>query len=224
MLEIGDTQKYILNWQGKLSYAVAISNKFSVGINLSLLRIKLFDGYLYASRGKLDGESITALFDLGLFWKDLFTQSTLRSNTLRNHWYIGKKKEGLSLGMALLNLGSKISFINEQKSDNTPAKFILGSSYCPIFVNKGSVMLAIDFEKQLYEPSVVDYLHVGFELNLLHLVSLRMGRFFDTQKPKTSYNTYGAGISLKYFSLSIAHYKNTLLPTWHYGATFSMEF
>lgn len=217
------TGGYTLNWQGKISYAVPVTSNFSIGTNLSLLRIKLSDG-IFVENEKREGKSITVLFDLGIFWKDLLPQSTLKSNSPRDEWYIGKEKEGISIGMTLLNVGQKISFINKERSDNAPAKFMVGASYCPIFINEGSILLATDFEKQLYEPSFVDYMHLGAELNFVHLLSFRIGRFVDTKEPKTSYNTYGAGINIKYFSVNLARYEKTLLPTWHYDATFSLEF
>lgn len=215
---------YTLNWQGKVSYALPLSDKFSIGANFSFLRINLSDPFYVGSEAR-HAKTTTVLFDAGFLLKDLFPEVTLTPGSLnKDKWYIRKKKAGLTVGMAVLNLGQKISFINEKQSDNTPAKYVMGLSYCPVFINEGSVILAADFEKQLYEPSFVDYIHLGTELNVLHLLSLRMGRFIDTKEPKTSYNTYGAGINVKYFSLNIARYKNTLLPTWHYDATFSLEF
>lgn len=214
---------YTLNWQGKVSYAVPVSDDLSIGISLGLLRIKLFDE-IFVNNEKREGKNTTVLFDLGIFWKDLLPRSTLKSNAPKDEWYIGKEKEGMSVGMALLNIGQKISFINEKQSDDTPAKFMFGVSYCPIFINEGAILLAIDFEKQLYEPSFVDNVHLGSELNILHFVSLRIGRFEDTKEPKISYNTYGAGVNVKYFSVNLARYEKTLLPTWHYDATFTLEF
>lgn len=217
------TGGYTLNWQGKVSYAFAVSDNFAIGTNLSLLRIKLSDG-IYVDNEKREGKTINVLIDLGIFWKGLLPQYTLKSNSPRDEWYIGREKEGISIGMTLLNVGQKISFINEEQSDNAPANFMAGACYCPVFLNEGLILLAIDFEKQLYEPSFVDYVHLGSELNILHFVSLRIGRFVDMKEPKISYNTYGAGINIKYLAVNFARYEKILLPTWHYDATFSLEF
>ncbi len=214
------------HWEAKLSYATLLNRNVSVGINISLLRIKLSN---IGAGTELEGGKIyTAMFGGGLLIKNIFPKATLKlmhrhqSNFLMQHAN-NRDYQGISIGFAVLNVGSKIIFIDDAQKDNPPTLVSLGFAYWPVSSNIYSIMLSTDFEKQIFESSTLDYIHLGTEIRILHLFSVRTGYILDTSKPYTSYFSFGGGIHLKYFSINIARYKRSIVPTWHFDGTISVE-
>lgn len=128
------------------------------------------------------------------------------------------------MGFSLSNAGPSISFIDNAQKDNPPTLISIGTAYFPVSSPVFTLLFSIDFEKEIFESSPLDYLHLGDEITLFNIVSLRSGYFLDTNSPTTSYFTFGGGIHLKFFSFNIARYKRSLLPSWHFDGTISLEF
>jgi hypothetical protein len=213
-------EKDIFHWQAKFSYATLLSKNISIGINISLLKISLAE--FGASKEKGTGKTSTALFDFSILIKNLFPSATLinsetdmKNDLVSNH--------GFSIGVAFLNLGQKIAFIDQEQKDNPPSLISIGFSYWPLQSNIISLMFATDFEKQMYESSLIDYIHSGSEVQLLHFIFLRAGYFLDTFGPKNSYATIGAGVHYKFFSINLARYTKAILPAWHFDGSISVN-
>ena len=214
------------DWQVKASYARLLSDGLSVGGSLSVLTQELSDVGTEHEQGQ--GRSTAVLFDAGFMASDLITEAT---------WDPGGPDEeaplrdisdplshrGVSLGVALLNLGKKTSFIDANQPDNLPWLLSVGFAYSPVRSNVTGLLLAVDLEKQLYEHSTLDYVHWGAELRIIRLVSIRGGYFQDTYGPKNSYGTWGAGVHLRFMSFNVARYTRSLLPSWDFDGTFTWE-
>lgn len=100
---------------------------------------------------------------------------------------------------------------------------MIGLAYSPIHVGILEFMLASDLEKQLHEPSTLDYVHIGGEAGVGDILRLRAGYFADTFGPKNSYFTCGGGIRMRFLALNVARYTRALLPSWHFDGVLSLE-
>jgi|GEM_PF-3464084 len=210
----------------KLSYATLLSKHASVGVSISKLHTKLSEIDAHAERR--GGKAYTALFGAGLIFKNIFPKATWKPK--RNHQsnllqkYAAKCDDvGFSFGLSVLNAGPKITFIDYAQGDNPPTLVSMGLAYWPMSSPILTLLISTDFEKEIFESSSLDYIHLGNEFRLLNIFSIRTGYFLDTNKPKTSYFTFGGGIHFKYFSFNVARYKRSLLPTWHFDGTLSVE-
>lgn len=217
----------LFDWHVKLSYARFIADGLSVGASLSVLRMSLSDFGTDQEQGS--GRSTTILFDVGVMAKDLLPGATWNPYDSEepssfDHIVDPSSHRGISVGLALLNVGPNMTFIDAAQSDSPPSLVSFGIGYSPVRSNFVGLLVAVDFEKQLFEDSGLDYVHWGAELRMGRFVSLRGGYFQDTFGPKNSSWTWGGGIHLKFVSLNVARYTRTLLPTWHFDGTFSWEF
>ena len=86
-----------------------------------------------------------------------------------------------------------------------------------------TLLISTDLEKEIFASSALDHIRFGNEIRLLDLFSLRTGYVWDTNKPSTSYFTFGGGVHLKYFSFNVARYERALLPTWQVDGALSLE-
>jgi hypothetical protein len=217
----------LFDWQAKLSYARSIAEGVSVGASFGVLRVGLSD--IGTDWEKGSGVSTSIMFDTGVMVKDLLPEATWNPYETEeassfDDFVDPTSYRGMSVGLALLNVGPKMTFIDAAQSDNPPSLLSLGVGYSPIRSNFVGLLIAIDLEKQLFEDSKLDYIHWGGELRLGRFVSLRGGYFQDTFGPKNSYWTFGGGIHSKFVTFNVARYTRTLLPTWHFDGTISLEF
>ena len=169
------------------------------------------------------------LFGAGVLLRDILPEATWKpplnhNSTFLNRYADARERSGLSVGFSLSNAGPSISFIDNAQKDNPPTLISIGTAYFPVSSPVFTLLFSIDFEKEIFESSPLDYLHLGDEITLFNIVSLRSGYFLDTNSPTTSYFTFGGGIHLKFFSFNIARYKRSLLPSWHFDGTISLEF
>ncbi|KAA3610946.1 MAG: hypothetical protein DWQ05_20875 [Calditrichaeota bacterium] len=209
------------HWDAKLSFGTKLNENMVVGASTTFQKIMLFD-YLNNTSQKGDGKSNTMLFSAGFLYHNLFPQITVTGSTpasFQNH----DLKNGLSIGLAMHNLGPKIQFIDKRQNDNPPTYLTLGFGYTPYISKNASLTLLTDFEKQFFNDATLDYIHLGQELLIMDMITIRAGYFLDTFEPHTSYKTIGAGLQTKYFSINLARYNRGLQPAWHFDASLSME-
>jgi len=216
----------LFDWQAKLSFGFPIAEHISAGAGLSFLRMMLSE--FGAGQEQGSGKSSAFLGDLGVFASSLFTEATWSPQELDDETEFSKLadtkiKRGLSAGLAILNIGPKISFIDNAQADPPPTVLSAGVTYFPLQSNMLGLMLALDLEKRLYDGAALDYIHYGAEVTFLRILAIRAGYFKGMDPTRNSFPTIGAGIRLKYCSLNIARYTQTILPTWHYDASFFME-
>lgn len=213
------------DWSGKISYALPIKKNLALGASLGLLHINI----LNSDRGAYDKFNPTVIMlDFGALFKNLLPQTTyspsgFAASDLIKRLTDDQKENGISVGLSLLNLGSKVTFIDHAQADNLPARLMLGATYLPIRSDALALLLASDFEKQLYESSILQYIHLGGEARILRLLAFRAGYYLDTFGRKTSYHTWGGGIQLKFLSVNVARYTRAILPTWHFDGAISLE-
>lgn len=214
------------HWEIKLTYATALSKNISFGINLSYLRIKLSEATVGQEKG--EGKTSTLLYGGGILFKNILNGATLKLNNEPENDFLRKYADnrefsGFSIGMSILNAGSKIKYVDYDQGDKPPTIFSIGFAYWPISSSSIDILISTDFEKEVHESSTLDYIHYGGEIRLINLLALRAGYFSDVSDPKTSYYTCGAGILLKFLSLNVARYERAYLPTWHFDATLALE-
>lgn len=210
------------HWQLKLSYANKINDNIAFGVNLNLLSISLTD--LSFGESDFTGTSFAFLLDGGVLIKDILSEVTyLDVKPIQNLWIDNTNHSGFSLGFSLLNLGQNISYYDPTYKDSPPAFALFGFSYWPVFTNLFSDRILIDYEKKLYDSGKYDLIHIGNEIVLFKLVSLRGGYVINTGDIQENYFTYGLGVKTKYFSVNVARYNQFIKSSWHFDARLTLE-
>ncbi len=214
------------HWQLKLSYAYPFSSTVALGISSSFLHIGL--AQMGAAQEQGNGRTNAILVDAGFLVRELAQEATIEGRyeaPLRFVNNIAKDPErGISIGIAVLNVGPKVSYIDPAQSDNLPALVCIGVSYSPFQSGIVSFQLAGDYRKSLLGDPTLDYFNFGGEALVLKILAVRGGYALDPTEPATSYGTFGFGIKTKIFSINVARYERTILPTWHYDGVFYWEF
>ncbi len=216
------------HWNAKLSYGRQINNHLALGVNVSILRIYLAKQNIVIAGEEGSGNTFTPLFGCGLLVQNLFPAATFvadrhgedRSPSEKNARH---NRRGISLGLALQNAGPQITMVQEDAKDKPPTVLVLGMDYRLVSSSSLNFLLASDFEKQLFESSTLDYIHLGSEVTALKHFSLRLGYFLDSYAAKTSFFTWGGGIRFRFLSLNFARYNRSLVPTWHFDGTLTLE-
>ncbi len=216
----------LTDWHVKLSYARILSDNLAAGVSVGLLHFSLSDA---GSNGDNKAARSTSLIlDAGVIYRGLFPSTTLLSEDPVQGDFLGdfvdqRSARGFSVGLAVTNIGPKISLIDAERADPLPATFALGFAYSPVQMTPIGVTVAVDAENRLAGATGLQYLHSGTELTLFRLLALRAGYFWDTSAPATSYFTWGAGLRFRFLHLNVARYTRALLPTWQFDGTFSWE-
>ncbi len=201
------------HFDAKLTYALLLSKNVTMGMNVSFFKMNTTKVFINER-----DTFFNLLFGCGILAKNLFSNLTYRDGRVNKN-----VNSGISLGCAVLNAGQKIIFIDAQQADPPPTYMMLGCTYTPVIMENFSWLVAADFEKQLFESSVFDYVHFGTEARLFDIINLRTGYALDTYESQTSYATYGFGLCLFFFDLNVARYNRSLLPAWHFEASVKME-
>ena len=215
------------HWVVQLTYAIQLNRLFSAGVNLGLLKQNYTNLQVSIEEGK--GKPVSLSAGVGLFGKGLFSKATYYHvveqdrHSFFDRIAIDRDSRGVSLGLALMNAGPKVTVLDAERKDPLPTTLALGISYLPLVMDDLEVLLAADLVNQLYDAAFLEYAHLGAEIRLLRFWAIRLGYFGDTSAPKTSYYTYGGGFRCKYFTFNIARYNRSLLSTWHFDATLSVE-
>lgn len=224
---LGGNKKYFFSWLGKITYAMDITHWFSIGASFGLLR------YNYESpelRVVANNRSLITLSqDIGILFRNILQRTTIIASDIQIPDYIKKLSAdkiytGINIGIAMNNIGPKISMIDKQQADPMPTVLLLGTSYWLLSSNYLSIGLIGELENQVYDDPFVDYFRSGAELNLFNLLSLRGGYVKGMSDSRKSFPTFGAGLHLKFLSVNIARYNSTFIPTWHYDASLNLEF
>ncbi len=103
------------------------------------------------------------LFDFGILATDLIPQLTWQNTSeIENALINNSVSGGLSAGISFLNIGGKISFIDEQIKADPPSFMLLGFSYTPLITDIISSKFSVDYEAKLYDDDL-DIWHLGNE-------------------------------------------------------------
>jgi hypothetical protein len=217
----------LMDWHLKLSFARSFSEDIAGGISLGVLRLTLADFGTAFEEGR--GKSTSVLFNGGVIFRNQLLSATFvnESTAEDNPVHVladSHSHKGISIGLALANIGPKVTMIDAAQADPLPSTLIVGVAYSPVRTIPIGLMVTADAENQFSEGSTIDNLHWGGELVVLELFALRGGYFQDISGPKTSYWTWGAGLRFRFLHLNFARYTRALLPSWHFDGTFSWEF
>ncbi|MFQ5584842.1 MAG: hypothetical protein ACE5GL_10440, partial [Calditrichia bacterium] len=166
-------------------------------------------------------------FDVGVRWQNLLTSSTItipsKEMESLSTFKPMETPSGIGIGIALLNAGPHIAYLDPSQADPIPQRLRIGFSHhtfsSPIF----GMTLLFDFEKELvhregpYADSFVKAwftswknqpfrnatYHFGFNLNLVYIFSLRFGYQYQPFEDffNTGIFTIGFGLDLKYLSI-----------------------
>ena len=120
-----------------VGYSLKLSDRTGLGVGLKYIRSSLANGNIGGTSYKA-GSAVAG--DIGLYHN--------RQNSAGAGW---------AFGLALTNLGSKISYTdNADQKDFIPANFGLGTSYTAVFDESNKLMFALDVNKLLVPtPPVV---------------------------------------------------------------------
>jgi hypothetical protein len=192
------------------------------------MRMEIYDQNI--AMGYYKGEAITTimLFGLGILLKNQFPELTMSTSSEQSgkephRWLSPSPQPGISIGLALLNVGSKIYLINEDKRDPPPTTLSIGMDYLIYRSNNINAQVVADFENQIFEYSIIDFIHLGTEFTLKNIINIRGGYNAGTSGSEKSFFSYGIGVQLKFLSFNIARYNRSLSPTWHVDGTLSLE-
>ena len=161
-----------------VSYAKALSDKFSIGGDIRYVYQNYGDGhvvggdYINMETKKIDIDVLA--FDFGVLYKTGF--------------------KSLNLGMSMRNFSSEIKFVEE--GFQLPLSFKLGLSMnlfdiFEIDPNSHSFLFAVDAE---HPRDNKEMLHLGAEYTFINILSLRAGYI----TPKINEAGINAGVGLKY--------------------------
>jgi hypothetical protein len=204
------------DWQMKLSYAHSFSENFAGGINVGLLRLNVTD--IGTGREYGSGKATSALADAGIIYRNIKTSATYTDKSGSSNAH-----QGISVGLALSNIGPRIVLIDADQSDPLPATVAVGAAYSPVRTLPIGFMLTVDIESQLPEDSFINFVHWGSELVVYERILLRGGYYQNVSSSATSYWTWGVGLNIEFIRVNVARYTRALLPSWHFDATFLME-
>ena len=172
--QIGDyRQEDLTDWQMKLTYAHSLNDKIAIGVGLGILKLALSDVGVGTEQGH--GKTIAASADLGLAAKGFFPALTFlfdssKEKTTYSSFGDTQDDRGISLGIALRNIGPKITMIDAAQADPIASTLSLGLSYSLVCGTPLRVLLASDLENRIYEGSLVDYIHWGGELRIYRIL------------------------------------------------------
>lgn len=218
------------DWVGKISYALPVRNNLALGLGISVVQRRVWEDikdfrnqHSYEYKLTLPNR-LGIMMDAGVFIQNLIPGLPSFSNREFTGSPLDPSHEaGLSLAVSLLNVGPELYSALEESTDPLPTKLMIGLAYSPIQVGILEFKLASDLEKQLHEPSTLDYVHLGGEAGVGGVLRLRAGYFADTFGPKNSYFTCGGGIRMRFLALNVARYTRALLPSWHFDGVLSLE-
>jgi hypothetical protein len=112
-----------------MGYSRKLSEKFGIGVGLKYIYSNLASGYTGGGNTYKAGSSVAG--DIGLYYRPL--------NDVGQGW---------AFGLALTNLGSKISYTdNAQQKDYIPANFGIGTTYTKVFDESNRLTLGVDLNK-----------------------------------------------------------------------------
>jgi hypothetical protein len=202
----------------KISYAYTLRDNFSLGVNLGM--------FCYKPVGADRVRRLTA--DLGISITNLLDRLTIRLDDVSflpvQSFMPRPDPAGINFGLSLTNLGTDLKVEGQQESRPMPSVLLAGISYVLLSSNYLSLILNGDLENQLHEESFAQYLNTGAEIRVYNVLSLRGGRVNAVDDQFESFNTFGFGFHLRYFSLNFARYDAASGPVWHYDAAFHIEF
>ena len=192
------------------SYGTYMSRRLALGVTLKFVYSHLAETGAGHERGKGIGSSVAV--DLGLLY----------------HTSV----PGLRVGVALRNVGPKISYIDVAQADPLPTHFTVGASWKVLDTEYNDVVLVLDLYKPLVrregsrleallsawtdeglreELEQVD-LHLGVEYTYSSFLALRAGYSYDKDgELKTP--TFGFGLKYNWIQMDYAYLpaRNTAL-------------
>lgn len=196
-------------------YGIRFTKNFNGGLVFKFLRSDIFG---------TDANSWA--FDIGVRWQNLLTSSTFTIHA-QDMESLGTFKpaetySGIGIGIALLNAGPHIAYLDPSQPDPIPQRLRLGIAYHTISSTVLRLILLFDFEKELVhrgedqadsfvkawftswkeQPFKNATYHFGLDMNLIYIFSLRFGYQYQLfQDYSSSVFTLGFGIDLKFLSI-----------------------
>ncbi len=221
-----DGDDYLFSGHFKIAYAQEIMGGVACGLAAGLMHHEVASDDFIVWADVVPSSVRKLLFDLGFFKSDLFTEASLILSPqelppLLRSTGPAYDPPGLSIGLSLLNLGTTITFGNEEYADPPPSLLLIGAAWCPVTSNWLQLRLVTDLEKQLVESSLLDYIRTGTELRWMQTLIFRGGYVLDTYGPRNSYPVWGAGLLFKFGSINVSRYNASLVPCWHFDMRLS---
>lgn len=188
-------------------YARRLSDKIGVGIALRYISSSLSNGTVDGLTYK-PGETIAG--DLSVYYNGL-----------------NEKGQGFTAGLALTNLGARISYANGGQKEFIPANLGLGAAYTAVMEERHRITVAADVNKLLVpampedEAKMEDYYHTGIveswtksfsnsafqysfgaEYTYMDCFSARTGYFLENMQ-QGNRKGFTAGLGVRYNMLQI---------------------
>lgn len=206
------------SWEAAIaaSYAYRASDNLSLGMNLKYIHSRLADQGAGLEKGKGTGQSMA--LDVGLLWKNILPELTIAETLVSpdlSKLFSNRKSRGLSVGLAVLNLGPDISYVDLNQADPLPRELRIGGAYRAMDTDLVGISLAMDYCKGLVgvtENFFKEYfylnrgviLKIGGEITFLYLLTLRTGYLHDEEGDVKAW-TWGAGIGPEWLRFNISH-------------------
>ncbi|MBK7141687.1 MAG: PorV/PorQ family protein [bacterium] len=186
--DLGTFDAFDFAFQG--SYGTSLTNKLKGGLSAKFLWSHLAEQGAAAEKGK--GTSYGFALDFGLLYH---------------------ASDKLNLGMALTNLGPKMTYIDANQADDLPRNLSVGAAYKLLRSRDTRVTVTAEYNKMMVglNDSFTDELlkeavfNGGVEATFLNLISGRFGYVYDEEGDVKVW-TLGAGINaLERFRFDVAY-------------------
>jgi hypothetical protein len=171
-----------------IAYGTAIGENLAVGLNLKFVYVDLAPAQFTQDQEK--GSGSTFAVDLGVLWKTM--------------------EDKLRLGAALLHVGPKIAYIDEEQSDPLPRNLKLGATYIIMRDETNSLLVSGEYNKSLViVEDIADVatgviLNAGAEYVYANLLALRAGYVYD-KDGEVKGLAYGMGLKYKNWAFDLAN-------------------
>ena len=172
-----------------LSFGTMLTHGVAMGFNVKLVRVNLAPTSALAQVGITgSGSGSSVALDIGLLGRDSVK--------------LGGEDMELSGGVSILNLGPKISFVDQAYADDLPRTLRVGAAGRLHFLPGYSAMATLELQKSMLSGGDQIW-HAGSEIELAGTLAGRAGFVHDPNGDISSM-TYGLGVKISGMELDFA--------------------
>lgn len=190
------------------SYSLKVTHNLGLGVNLKYIYSNLSPG-VFVDAERQEGKGSTFAFDVGTLWKPGFAKK-------------------LSFGLALSNIGPKMTYVDEAQADPLPTNFRLGFAYRLLHSEFNKLTFVYDMNRLLVNREGTKSDNVfkamfysswtqgdllkrfthsfGLEYWYTNLISLRGGFFYEDPKyGGRKFWTFGGGLRMSVLGVDFSY-------------------
>lgn len=215
-----DTEAYL----GRITGSYNLSPRWIVGLSITeLWYTKDYLSY-YLSESNWRKAHRANWFDVGSIW----TSGPIRRKSTGSDWIdflrSRRRMHRWKIGAALCNLGPKVTFLEAERSDHLPERGIIGGEVYWGQWHHLALRTAMDIQKDVFSPSVIDELRVGSEIRFMQFALFTIGYTLRRGEFTPNIGTLGLGVETRYGAIYFARRSGLLKPTYAWEGEFQWVF